>query len=187
LRRNYGTFGPLTDAQWAHLVAHSCVVDASSDGNGNANVLRTDGGWMGWHSRGAGLCLLRKVRSSALPLGLRSARRSDGYVPVAPSLCEFNPNPSSHPHVPLSRLPVNSTVEVKDVDLSALWPPATMPTLLLRGAESDLLLEETAQAMVSSKPEGQVTLVQFPGVGHAPALLSDDQIEPLVQWIEAHV
>jgi pimeloyl-ACP methyl ester carboxylesterase len=47
--------------------------------------------------------------------------------------------------------------------------------LLLRGAESDLLAIETAQAMTQRGPKAR--LVEFAGVGHAPTLVAADQIE----------
>ena len=47
------------------------------------------------------------------------------------------------------------------------------PTLLLRGAESDLLLPATAQAMTQRGPRAR--LVEFAGVGHAPTLVHVDQ------------
>lgn len=49
----------------------------------------------------------------------------------------------------------------------------TAPTLLLRGAESDLLTRETAQAMTQRGPRAR--LHEFPGVGHAPMLVQPDQ------------
>ena len=48
-----------------------------------------------------------------------------------------------------------------------------LPTLLLRGAESDLLTRETAQAMTQRGPKAR--LVEFAGVGHAPMLVQSDQ------------
>lgn len=48
-----------------------------------------------------------------------------------------------------------------------------LPTLLLRGAESDLLTRETAQAMTQLGPKAR--LVEFAGVGHAPMLVQSDQ------------
>jgi pimeloyl-ACP methyl ester carboxylesterase len=64
--------------------------------------------------------------------------------------------------------------ELHDVDLSAYWDAVTCPTLILRGAESDLLPRETAQAMTQRGPRAK--LVEFPGVGHAPMLLDDAQV-----------
>lgn len=48
------------------------------------------------------------------------------------------------------------------------------PTLLVRGAESDLLTIETAQAMTARGPKAK--LVEFAGVGHAPTFMHLDQI-----------
>ncbi len=49
----------------------------------------------------------------------------------------------------------------------------TAPTLLLRGAESDLLSPATAQAMTQRGPRAR--LHELPGVGHAPTLVAADQ------------
>jgi pimeloyl-ACP methyl ester carboxylesterase len=47
------------------------------------------------------------------------------------------------------------------------------PTLLLRGAESDLLSPATAKAMTERGPKAR--LHEFAGVGHAPTLVAPDQ------------
>ncbi len=47
-------------------------------------------------------------------------------------------------------------------------------TLLLRGADSDLLTPATAQAMTERGPRAK--LVEFAGVGHAPTLIAADQV-----------
>jgi pimeloyl-ACP methyl ester carboxylesterase len=47
------------------------------------------------------------------------------------------------------------------------------PTLLLRGAESDLLSRATAQAMAERGPRAR--LHEFAGVGHAPMLVQPEQ------------
>jgi len=54
-------------------------------------------------------------------------------------------------------------------------------TLLLRGAQSDLLSAETAGAMTQRGPRAQ--LHEFAGVGHAPTLVHDDQIEVLRRFL----
>jgi pimeloyl-ACP methyl ester carboxylesterase len=59
------------------------------------------------------------------------------------------------------------------MDLTAFWARVTAPTLLLRGAESDLLLAETAREM-ATRPG--VQLAEIPGCGHAPALMDAAQI-----------
>jgi len=55
-----------------------------------------------------------------------------------------------------------------DVVMWDLWAGIRQPVLLLRGAESDLLLRCTAKGMVA---RGDVTLVEFADTGHAPSLL----------------
>jgi len=60
------------------------------------------------------------------------------------------------------------------INLWPVWDAVTCPTLVLRGAESDLLLESTVRQMQERGP--RVKLVEFPGVGHAPWLKSEDQI-----------
>jgi pimeloyl-ACP methyl ester carboxylesterase len=53
------------------------------------------------------------------------------------------------------------------------WDSLRLPTLLLRGADSDLLSPATAQAMTQRGPRAR--LHQFAGVGHAPMLVQADQ------------
>ena len=64
--------------------------------------------------------------------------------------------------------------ELNDIDLSAYWDAVRCPTLLLRGADSDILLHATAEAMRQRGPKA--TLVEFQAVGHAPMFMSDEQI-----------
>jgi pimeloyl-ACP methyl ester carboxylesterase len=61
-----------------------------------------------------------------------------------------------------------------DVDLWKYWDAIRCPTLLLRGAESDLLLKKTAEEMQTRGPRPR--RVEFAGVGHAPMLMAADQI-----------
>jgi pimeloyl-ACP methyl ester carboxylesterase len=63
---------------------------------------------------------------------------------------------------------------VGDVDLWSVWDAIPCPTLLLRGEMSDMLPRDVAEAMTKRGPKAK--LVEFEGVGHAPALLSADQI-----------
>ena len=57
------------------------------------------------------------------------------------------------------------------------------PTLLLRGAQSDILSRETAQAMTQRGPRAQ--LHEFAGVGHAPTLVQAEQIEIVSGFLRA--
>lgn len=60
---------------------------------------------------------------------------------------------------------------------AALWAAydaIRCPVLLVRGAESDLLTRETAQQMAERGP--RATVVELPGIGHAPTFMHDNQI-----------
>jgi pimeloyl-ACP methyl ester carboxylesterase len=70
---------------------------------------------------------------------------------------------------------------------AALWQlydAVRAETLLLRGAESDLLSHATAQEMTRRGPRPQ--LVEFPGVGHAPTLVAADQVEAVCAFLLAN-
>ena len=54
------------------------------------------------------------------------------------------------------------------------WDSLTLPVLCLRGAESDLLAADTAEAMTRRGPRAQ--LVTVAGCGHAPALNVPEQL-----------
>lgn len=62
-----------------------------------------------------------------------------------------------------------------------LWDAIRCPTLVLRGAESDLLSAATAAEMAQRGPCPQV--IEFTGVGHAPALLDPGQIEVVARFL----
>jgi len=59
-------------------------------------------------------------------------------------------------------------VHPHDYDQWAAWDALTLPVLVLRGADSDLLLPEVAEAMRNRGPRAVV--VTMPDCGHAPAL-----------------
>ncbi len=68
------------------------------------------------------------------------------------------------------------TPELAALGEALLWQAydrIACPTLLLRGADSDLLTPATAQAMTERGP--RATLREFAGVGHAPTLIAPDQ------------
>ena len=64
-----------------------------------------------------------------------------------------------------------------------LYDSLTQPTLLLRGADSDLLSVATAEAMTQRGPRAR--LLQFAGVGHAPTLIADDQVRAVSDFLLA--
>ena len=63
----------------------------------------------------------------------------------------------------------------------------TQPVLLLRGAESDLVLPETVAAMRRRGPGklGKLKVIEVPGCGHAPALNVLQQWEWVADFIQA--
>jgi len=69
----------------------------------------------------------------------------------------------------------------QDVVLWPLWDALGCPTLVLRGGESDLLRADTAEEMTRRGPRAQ--LVTFDGIGHAPALMSPDQIATIEAFL----
>jgi pimeloyl-ACP methyl ester carboxylesterase len=71
--------------------------------------------------------------------------------------------------------------ELGDIDLSAQWDAVDCPALVLRGAESDVLLAATAAQMVEGRENAK--LVEFAGVGHAPMLMSDEQIAVVREFL----
>jgi len=117
LRKVLAPFGPLTDAQWQHLVAFG-------------HRLRPDGTY-----------------------GL-------AYDPA---------------------IAVNVKMAVQDWNLWPLWDKVVAPTLVLRGADSDLLTAETAAEMTRHGPKAQ--LVTWADMGHAPALMAPEQIDQIKEWL----
>ena len=69
---------------------------------------------------------------------------------------------------------------------AALWrayDAVSCPTLLLRGADSDLLSKDTALAMTQRGP--RALLREFAGVGHAPTLIADDQVAAVQEFLRS--
>jgi pimeloyl-ACP methyl ester carboxylesterase len=62
-----------------------------------------------------------------------------------------------------------------------LYDHITAQTLLLRGGQSDLLSAATAHAMGQRGPKAR--LVEFAGVGHAPTLVSDEQVAAVAAFL----
>ena len=118
LRRIHAGFGPLTDAQWAHLARHSAK---QTDDGGYALVYDP---------------------------GIAEAFRAGNH---------------------------------EDVRLWTVWDRIRCPVLVIRGANSDLLPADTVAEMRRRGPEMDV--VELPGIGHAPALMSSDQITIVRDWL----
>jgi pimeloyl-ACP methyl ester carboxylesterase len=77
---------------------------------------------------------------------------------------------------------------IDDISLWPVWDAIVCPMLVLRGAESDLLLKETAEEMTrrgAAAARGQVQLRTISGAGHAPALMAPDQIAIVREFLAA--
>ena len=76
------------------------------------------------------------------------------------------------------------TPEMAEAGQALLWQAydsLKLPTLLLRGAESDLLSAATAQAMTQRGPRAR--LHEFAGVGHAPTLVQPGQRQVVREFL----
>jgi pimeloyl-ACP methyl ester carboxylesterase len=72
---------------------------------------------------------------------------------------------------------------IADIDLWAHWDAVRCPTLVLRGETSDVLRRSDAEAMTKRGPPS--TFIEFAGVGHAPALMAEDQIAAVRDFLLA--
>jgi len=75
----------------------------------------------------------------------------------------------------------------EDIVLWPLWETIVCPVTVMRGEESDLLDAETAGLMERGGPEGRgprARLVTVAGVGHAPTLIKDDQIDIVRRFLD---
>ena len=75
---------------------------------------------------------------------------------------------------PAIAAPFKATFVDKDIDLWPIYEQLRCPTLVVRGAQSDLLPRETWQQMGARGPRAQ--LAEIPDVGHAPMFLNEAQI-----------
>ena len=78
------------------------------------------------------------------------------------------------------------TPEVAAFGQAALWrsyDATTCPTLLLRGADSDLLTRDTAQEM--TRRGAKARLHEFANVGHAPMLVVPEQVSVVKEFLLA--
>ena len=69
-----------------------------------------------------------------------------------------------------------------NMSLWSYWDAIRCPTLVLRGAQSDLLLPSTAKEMTRRGPRAD--FVEFAGCGHAPALMDEQQITTITNWLK---
>lgn len=67
------------------------------------------------------------------------------------------------------------------IDVWAAWDRITCPTFVLHGADSPLLTTAVLEAMRQRGPKLEV--VSLPGIGHAPALNTEEQIAIVARWL----
>lgn len=67
------------------------------------------------------------------------------------------------------------------IELWPLWQMISQPCLLIHGLESDLLTKDIVKRMRDTHPD--MELMPLEGIGHAPALMLDDQIQPVINFI----
>jgi pimeloyl-ACP methyl ester carboxylesterase len=83
---------------------------------------------------------------------------------------------------PAIRIPFQDAAD-DDLALWEVWDAIRAPTLVLHGADSILLTPRTTTEMMSRGPTTAV--IDYPNVGHAPALMSSDQIADIERWLAA--
>jgi pimeloyl-ACP methyl ester carboxylesterase len=69
-----------------------------------------------------------------------------------------------------------------DLSLWPLWESIRCPVLLLRGETSPLVSPAAAERMAVTGP--RATVVEIPGCGHAPSLMTDDQTGLVERWLD---
>ena len=82
---------------------------------------------------------------------------------------------------PLAAISENFT-KVEDINLADIWSQLLIPTLILRGADSDILDEVTIEAMKRTNPD--TNSMTFEGCGHAPALATEYQIGYIARFLQ---
>ncbi|MBQ0959490.1 alpha/beta hydrolase [Ideonella sp. 4Y11] len=99
---------------------------------------------------------------------------------LAPDADGFKPHYDPAIAVPFRQV----TAEVAAAGEAALWASydaIRCPTLLLRGAQSDLLSAATADEMTRRGPQARLRV--FDGVGHAPMLVQPDQVAAVREFL----
>ena len=74
------------------------------------------------------------------------------------------------------------TQPARDVDIWPAYERIRVPTLVLRGAESGLLPDETAQRMTARGPKAELAVIA--DAAHAPALMDRGQIALVAEFLD---
>ena len=71
---------------------------------------------------------------------------------------------------------------IPELNLYGFYDKISIPTLLMRGMNSQILCKKLAEDMAKRGP--RPTLVEFEGVGHAPTLIHLHQLRILEKFLE---
>lgn len=112
------------------------------------------------------------IRTIAAPFGAHSDAQ---WRFLTETWLRRNPDGTWRPHYdPRIAEPFRASMPEKDLDVWPVYDAIRCPTLVVRGALSDLLSHHTAREMTLRGPKAR--LVEIPGVGHAPTFMHADQI-----------
>jgi len=119
---------------------------------------------------------LREVHA---PFGIAT---DAGWRHMAETSHRMAPDGSVVPHYdPAIAVPFSAAAD-QPINLEFVWRLVGVPTLILRGATSDVLEADVAAAM-AARPG--VELVTLPGIGHAPALDTPAQTDLIARFLSA--
>jgi esterase len=82
---------------------------------------------------------------------------------------------------PAIRRPIRGGTAQQRLDLWVPFARITAPTLVIRGATSDILSPRTA-ALMRTMHDG-VAVVEIPGIGHAPTLLEPESLDAIKRFL----
>lgn len=119
---------------------------------------------------------IKYVRALSVTFGTHTDQQ---WRKFAGDVLRQNPDGSWRLHYdPALAIPLQAITPEKEQRNAALllaaYDAIVCPTLLVRGAESDLLTRDVAQQMTRRGPKVQV--VEIEGVGHAPMFVNDEQV-----------
>ena len=113
------------------------------------------------------------VRGTSEPFGPHSDAE---WRFLTENVVRTNPDGSLRMHYdPSLALSFTAQSPAADVELWELYDQIRCPTMVIRGERSDLLTRDTAHQMSVRGPKAKI--VEIAGVGHAPSLIHDDQIQ----------
>ena len=122
------------------------------------------------------------IRKTYAPFGLTTEEQWQKFFAISLQEIDGTLRLACDPRIidPIARDTKNFT-EIADVNLSELWKTIHIPTLILRGEQSDILDVHTVTAMRTTNLDAE--LVSIANVGHVPALMDKAQINIVCNWL----